>query len=100
MQAADGQEMSLEQALNSLTDVNGNKIDFEKQEDGSYSAAGTSTDRYTYTVSLTPEPVKVYVSVSKELKGTKKAVSKPRPATPQEEKEAEKYNKTISSKHK
>jgi hypothetical protein len=92
--ATEGQQLPLEQALNSLTDAAGNSIKFEKQEDGSYIAEGVDSNRYTYTVSLSPDPVKVRVSVLKEPKKAK-SKSKPdvRDATPKEEKEVEQYER-------
>jgi hypothetical protein len=99
--AQTGLTLSLSEALAGLLDNKGNLLEFKEQEDGTYRSESVAGDGYNYVYELNPQPVIVTVSVTKESKEeAKKKASKPRPATLQEEKEAEKYNKSISSKHK
>jgi hypothetical protein len=73
--ATKGLTLSKEDALRSLTDIKGNHIEFEEQEDGSLISKAVESDNYTYTYSLVPQTTIVVVSVIKESKNqTKKEV--------------------------
>ena len=98
--AQTGLTLSLDEAKSSLLDNKGNVLEFEAQEDGTFKSEAVEGDGYNYTYYLHPQTTIVTVSVAKEAKGDTKKDTKPRPATPQEEKEAEKYNKSVGSKHK
>jgi hypothetical protein len=101
--AQTGLTLPLDEAKANLFDNKGQLLEFEEQEDGTFKSAAVESDSYTYTYELNPQPVMVTVSVSKESKeaaAAKKKAVKPRPATVQEEKEAEKYNKSLSPKYK
>lgn len=96
--AQTGLILSLDEAKTSLLDNKGNVLEFEAQEDGTFKSEAVEGDGYNYTYYLHPQTTIVTVSVSKEAKEAakkKEVVSKPRPATAKEEKEAEKYNKSI-----
>ena len=68
--AAKGLTLSKEDALGSLTDVKGNHIEFEEQEDGSYISKPVESEsgNYTYTYSFVPQTTMVVVSVIKKSK--------------------------------
>ena len=84
--AVTGLQLSKQDALRSLTDLNGDAIEFEEQKDGSLVSKPVEGDNYTYTYSLIPQTTIVTVSVAKNPKKEARA------ATVKEEKEAEKYN--------
>jgi hypothetical protein len=68
--ATKGLTLSKEDALGSLTDVKGNHIEFEEQEDGSYISKPVESEsgNYTYTYSFVPQTTMVIVSVIKKSK--------------------------------
>lgn len=94
--AVTGLQLSKEDALRTLTDLNGDAIEFEEKEDGTIISKEIDGSKnkdgevsYTYTYSLTPQTTIVTVNVAKNPKEDK---SKARAASAKEEKEAEKYN--------
>ena len=62
--------MTLEQALSTLTDREGNKLEFQKQEDGTYTAEVQSQkgSKYSYGFVLAPQPQFVQVEITKSDK--------------------------------
>ena len=73
-----GSIMTLEQALSTITDREGNKLEFAKQDDGTYTAEikgkegtdvnGKKNKVYDYGIVLQPQPQLVTVEITKSDK--------------------------------
>jgi hypothetical protein len=78
-----GSVMTLEQALATLTDREGNKLEFTKQDDGTYTAQvqgkettdknGKKVKTYDYGFVLQPQPQMVTVEITKSDKEKEQA---------------------------